>query len=139
MANGQTTQLAILPHQHVADTSGLIFTCSLSVSIIVKLIQVVMSTCDSPGHLYGRPVFPQELFDKLIDSVQVDSPRHPTLLNFSFVSKSWTHHSRKWVFHQVELTSKNEFELWCKNTVPGPNGSSALVHFLVFSQLGEDI
>ncbi|KAF9648127.1 hypothetical protein BDM02DRAFT_3144796 [Thelephora ganbajun] len=98
-----------------------------------------MSTSDPPNYPDDRPVFPQELFDKLIDLVEVDSLRHPALLNFSLVSKAWACHSRKRVFSQVSFTSRADFELWCKNTAPGPYGPSSLVQVLVFSQLREDV
>jgi len=98
-----------------------------------------MSTSDPPNYPGDRPVFPQELFDKLIDLVEVDSLQHPALLNFSLVSKAWAHSSRKRIFSQVTLNSRTDFELWCKNTAPGPNGPSSLVRVLFFSQLGEDI
>lgn len=94
-----------------------------------------MSAPDPDGH----PIFPQELFDKLIELVKVSSSRDPALLNLSLVSKAWAHQSRKRIFRQVSFTSKAAFKLWCKNTAPGPDGPSALVKILVFSQLGRDI
>lgn len=98
-----------------------------------------MSTSDPPDHPDGRPVFPQELFDKLIDLVEIDPSRHPALLNFSLVSKAWAHRSRKRIFTQVRFTSRTTFELWCKNTAPGPGGPSSLVQVLVFSQRGDAV
>ena len=98
-----------------------------------------MFTSDPSNRPDDHPIFPQELFDKLIDWVEVDSLRDPALLNFSLVSKAWAHHSRKRIFNQVRITSKTTFELWCKNTTPGPDGPSALVKILIFSQLGENI
>ena len=94
-----------------------------------------MSTFEPPGYPDSRPVFPQELFDKLVDLVEVDSSRHPVLLNFSLVSKAWAHRSCKRMFSQVTLTTKTAFERWCKNTAPGPGGPSSLVQVLIFSQL----
>lgn len=82
-----------------------------------------------------RPVFPQELFDRLIDLVKLDSLRDPDLLNFSLVSKAWAHRTRKRIFSQVELTSQTHFQLWCKNTAAGPGGPSSLVQVLIFSQV----
>lgn len=95
------------------------------------------STSDPPSCPDDRPVFPQELFDKLIDSAEVDSPRH--LHKFALVSKAWAHRSRRRIFSQVRFTSKAAFELWCKNTAPGPNGPSALVRVLVFSQIRKNL
>ena len=114
--------------------SRFILTRLLNISLIVKPMQTVMSTSDPSD----CPVFPQELFDKLIDSVEVDCPRHPDLLNFSLVSKGWAHHSRKRIFSQVIFISKSIFQRWCKNTAPGPGGPSSLVQVLVFSQLRGD-
>ena len=98
-----------------------------------------MSTFEPPGYPDSRPVFPQELFDKLVDLVEVDSSRRPVLLNFSLVSKAWAHRSCKRIFSQVTLTTKTAFERWCKNTAPGPGGPSSLVQVLIFSQLKEDL
>ena len=98
-----------------------------------------MSTSDPPDHPDNRPIFPQELYDKLIDSVDIDTLRDPALLNLSLVSRAWAHHSRKRIFCQVNFTSQATFGLWCKNTAPGPGGPSSLVQVLVFSQLGEDV
>ena len=95
-----------------------------------------MSTSDPSDHPDDRPTFPQELFDKLIDLVEVDSLQDPTLLNLSLVSKSWAHRSRKRIFSQISLGSRTKFKLWCKNTAPGPDGPSSLVQVLFFSQLG---
>jgi len=98
-----------------------------------------MSTSDPPNYPDNHPIFPQELFDKLIDFAEVDSCRHPALLNFSLVSKAWSHRSRKRIFSSVNFTSRADFQLWCKNTTPGPDGPSSLVQVLVFTQLGRDI
>jgi hypothetical protein len=98
-----------------------------------------MPTDDPPDDLNNRPAFPQELFDQLIDSVEVDSLRDPALLNLSLVSKAWAFRSRKRIFSQVSLISRASFQRWCKNTAPGPDGPSSLVQLLIFSQLGEDI
>ena len=94
-----------------------------------------MSAPELPDHPHNYPTFPQELFNRFIDLVQVDTLRHPALLNFSLVSKAWAHHSRKRIFSQVKLTSKTHFKLWCKNTAPGPGGPSSLTQVLFFSQL----
>jgi len=109
----------------------------MNILLIAKLAQATMSTSDPSRCPDDRPVFPQELFDKLIDSVEVDSPRY--LRSFALVSKAWAHRSRKRIFSQVRFTSKATFELWCKNTAPGPNGPSALVRVLVFSQIRRNL
>lgn len=94
-----------------------------------------MSTSEPPGRFQGsHSTFPQELFDRLIDLVQVDGLRDPALLNFSLVSKAWAHHSRKRIFGQVSFTSPTDFKLWCKNTGLGPGSPSSLVQVLIFSQ-----
>lgn len=98
-----------------------------------------MSTSGPPDHPDDRSdVFPQELFDSLIDLVQIDSLKDPDLLNLSLVSKAWAHHSRKRRFRQVKLTSLTHFKLWCKNTAPGPGGPSSLVQVLILSQTNRD-
>lgn len=98
-----------------------------------------MSTSNGPSDDPDNPTFPQELFDRVIDSLEVDSLRHPALLNLSLVSKAWAHHTRKRIFCQVNFTSQTSFLRWCKNTAPGPGGPSSLVRVLVFSQLKTDI
>lgn len=97
-----------------------------------------MSTSESPDNPDDRPVFPQELLDRLIDLVEIGSLRDPDLLNFSLVSKAWAHHSRKRIFSRVNLKSQTHFRLWCKNTAPGPGGPSSLVRVLIFSQVDGD-
>lgn len=95
-----------------------------------------MSTSQPPDHPDDRPpVFPQELFDRLIDLLQIKSFQDPDLLNFSLVSKAWAHRSRKRIFNQVRLTSQTLFQLWCKNTAPGPGGPSSFVQVLILSQV----
>lgn len=97
-----------------------------------------MSTSQPPDSPDERPVFPQELFDRLIDLVKIGYPRDPCLLNCSLVSKAWAHRSRKRIFRQVRLTSQTHFRLWCKNITPGPGGPSSLVRVLIFSQAGNN-
>lgn len=97
-----------------------------------------MPTYQPPDHTRGHSVFPQELFDRLIDVVEVYNSQRPALLNFSLVSKAWACHSRKRIFRTVNLRSKNQFKLWCKNTAPGPGGPSSLVRVLCFSQIEQD-
>jgi len=87
----------------------------------------------------GSPSFPPELFEKFIDLFETDSTRDPALWNLSLVSRAWSHHSRKRIFSQVNFTSQDSFQQWCKNTAPGPNGPSSLVRVLVISQMGSDI
>jgi len=98
-----------------------------------------MSTSDPPDYPDGDPSFPQELFEKFIDLVEIDSLHDPALWNLSLVSKAWAHHSRKRIFSQVNFTSQARFQRWCKKTAPGPDGPSSIVQVLVFSQMGTEI
>ena len=95
-----------------------------------------MSTSDPPNN---NPRFPQELFEKFIDLIEIDSLHDPALWSSSLVSKAWAHHSRKRIFSQVNFTSSARFQKWCRNIAPGPDGASSLVQVLVFSQLGTDV
>ena len=98
-----------------------------------------MSTSEPSDYPGGSPSFPQELFEKFIDLVEINSLHDPALCNLSLVSKAWAHHSRKRIFSQVNFTSQARFQQWCKNVALGPDGPSSLVQVLVFSQLGADI
>jgi len=95
-----------------------------------------MSTSDPSD---GSAIFPQELFEKFIDLLEIESLHDPALWNFSLVSKTWAYHSRKRIFTQVNFTSQARFQQWRKNIAPGPDGASSLVQVLVFPQLGGDI
>ena len=97
-----------------------------------------MPTPQPPDHTHGHAIFPQELFDRLIDLVEADNSQRHALLNFSLVSKAWACQSRKRIFRTVNLRSKNQFKLWCKNITPGPDGPSPLVRVLRFSQMERD-
>lgn len=92
-----------------------------------------MSTSEPQNNPDDPPIFPQELFDRLIDLVETAS-----LPKFSLVSKKWAHQSRKRIFRTVTLPSRALFKLWCKNTTPGPSGPSSFVRVLILQQKNVD-
>lgn len=98
-----------------------------------------MPTSEPPDSPDDHPIFPQEIFDRLIDLVELESFRDSDLLKISLVSKRWAHHSRKRIFSQVKFSSKTHFQLWCKNITPGPGGPSSLVRVLILSQLDKRV
>jgi len=77
-------------------------------------------------------VFPQELIDKVIGSL--DATDLQTFRACSLVSKSWTHPSWAMLFRSVSITSWKTFERWCLNTTPGPGGPGFFVHSLTFDE-----
>jgi len=78
-------------------------------------------------------VFPQELIDKVIESL--DPTDLQTFRACSLVARSWTHPSWTMLFHSVSITSWEMFGRWCLNTTPGPYGPGFFVHSLTFDEM----
>ena len=78
-------------------------------------------------------VFPQELIDKVIESL--DPTDLQTFRACSLVAKSWIHPSWAMLFHSVSITSWDMFHRWCLNTTPGPDGPGSYVHSLTFDEM----
>ena len=78
-------------------------------------------------------VFPQELIDKVIESL--DPTNLQTFRSCSLIARSWTHSSWAMLFRSVSITSWEMFERWCINTTPGPNGPGSFVHSLTFDEM----
>ena len=89
-----------------------------------------MSLFRLPANIYA--VFPQELVDKVIESL--DPADLQTFRACSLVAKSWTHPSWEMLFRSVSITSWNTFRRWCHNTTAGPEGPGSYVHFLTFDE-----
>ena len=77
-------------------------------------------------------VFPQELIDRVIESL--DPMGLQTSRACSLVAKSWTHPSWAMLFRSVSMTSWEMFERWCLSTTPGPGGPGSFVHSLTFDE-----
>jgi len=77
-------------------------------------------------------VFPQELIDRVIDSL--DPTDLQTFRACSLIAKSWTHPSWAMLFRSVSITSWDIFDRWCLKTTPGPDGPGSFVHSLTFDE-----
>ena len=91
-----------------------------------------MSLFRLPNDSAVYAVFPQELIDKVVESLDPMNPQ--TFQACALVAKSWTHPSWAMLFRSVSLTSWKMFERWCLNTTPGPNGPGRFVHSLTFDE-----
>lgn len=92
-----------------------------------------MSLFKIPADPIIYAVFPQELIDKVIESIDPAD-----LLAFracSLIAKSWTRPSWVMLFRSVFIDSWGMFHRWCFNTTPGPGGPSSFVHSLTFDEL----
>ena len=78
-------------------------------------------------------VFPQELIDKVIESL--DPTDLQTFRACSLIARSWTYSSWAMLFRSISITSWEMFERWCLNTTPGPNGPGSFVHSLTFDEM----
>ena len=78
-------------------------------------------------------VLPQELIDKVVDSV--DPTDLQTFRVSALISKSWIHPSRAMLFRSVNITSGVMFQRWCFKTIPGPTGPGRFVHSLTFDEM----
>ena len=94
--------------------------------------QIPMSLFRIPTDPIIYAVFPQELIDKVIESV--DPTDLQTFQACSLVSKSWTYPSWAMLFRSVSITSWGMFQRWCYNTTPGPGGPGSFVHSLTFGE-----
>jgi len=92
-----------------------------------------MSLFRSPADPTLYAVFPQELIDKVIESL--DPTDLQTFRACSLVAKSWTHPSWALLFRSVSITSWDMFNRWCLNTTPGPDGPGLFIHSLTFDEL----
>lgn len=77
-------------------------------------------------------VFPQELIDKVIESI--DSSDLRAFRACSLIGKSWTYPSWTMLFRSVSIDSWAMFHRWCFNTTPGPGGPGSFVHSLTFDE-----
>jgi len=89
-----------------------------------------MSLLRLPDDIYV--VFPQELIDKVIESL--DPTDLQTFQACSLVARSWTHPSWANLFRSVSITSWDTFHRWCLNTTAGPDGPGSYVHSLTFDE-----
>ncbi|KAF9648119.1 hypothetical protein BDM02DRAFT_2351782 [Thelephora ganbajun] len=92
-----------------------------------------MSLFRPPTNPILYAVFPQELIDKVIDSLDPTDSR--TFRACSLVAKSWTYPSWAMVFCSVSITSWEIFQRWCLNTIPGPGGPGSFVRSLTFDEM----
>lgn len=77
-------------------------------------------------------VFPQELIDKVIESISPTDLQ--TFRACSLVSKSWTRPSWAMLFRSVSIDSWEMFSRWCFNTTPGPGGPGSSVYSLTLDE-----
>ena len=91
-----------------------------------------MSLFRLPANVYA--VFPQELIDKVIASLEPTDLE--TFRACSLVAKSWTHPSWAILFRSVSITSWDTFHRWCLSITPGPDGPGSYTHFLTFDETG---
>lgn len=73
---------------------------------------------------------PQEIVDKVIDNLAFDPE---TLKSTSLVCKSWTHQSRRWLFHYVPIDSLGKLEMWSQSISPDPDGIASYPRHILLS------
>ena len=89
-----------------------------------------MSLFRLPPDLYA--VFPQELIDKVIESLEPTDLQ--TFRACSLVTRSWTHPSWAMLFRSVSITSGDTLRRWCLNTTAGPDGPGSYVRSLILDE-----
>lgn len=95
--------------------------------------QTPMSLFRTPADPTVYTVFPQELIDKVVESLGPTDLQ--TFRTSSLISRSWTHPSWAMLFRSVSITSWEMFQRWCFNTTPGPGGPSFFVHSLTLDEM----
>ena len=92
-----------------------------------------MSLFKTPTDPTIYAVFPQELIDKVIESI--DPTDLQTFRACSLIAKSWTHSSWVMLFRSVSVNSLEMFHRWCSSTTPGPGGPGSFVRSLTLDEL----
>lgn len=75
---------------------------------------------------------PQEIIDEVIDNLAFD---FRTLKSTSLVRKSWTHRSRRRLFHFVPINSLSRLEKWSQSISPDPNGIASYARVILLEPL----
>ena len=73
---------------------------------------------------------PQEIIDEVIDNLAFD---FRTLKSTSLVRKSWTHRSRRRLFHFVPISSLDRLEQWSTSISADPEGIASYTRVILLS------
>jgi hypothetical protein len=74
--------------------------------------------------------FPQELIDKVIDTLP-----HSSLHSCSLVGRRWRRRSQEQIFASIEFSSERDVVLWCAKIPQGPGGIPSYVRTVQFQDI----